>query len=88
MFARDVSSDQLNVLRNVCLWRPDPGQTLLDVVEETLGQGGVLVQVDQMRSLRFKLISEKIYRLRDYAVCKNTENSKKKYFARIRNLIL
>ncbi len=59
MFARDVSSDQLNVLRNVRLWRPDPGQTLLDVVEETLGQGGVLVQVDQMRSLKFKLISEK-----------------------------
>ena len=51
VLVEDVAADQLYVLGDVGLGRPDPGQALLDVVEEALRQGGVLVQVDQVRRL-------------------------------------
>ena len=51
MLADNVGADQLDVLRDVGLGRPDPGDALLQVVEETLGQGGVGVQVHQVGSL-------------------------------------
>ena len=51
MLAENVCSDQLNILRKICFRRPHPGQPLLDVVQKTLGERRVLIQVDQMRSL-------------------------------------
>ncbi len=51
VLAQDVRADQLDVLRNVGFGGPDPRHALLDVVQQALGQSGVLVQVHQVRGL-------------------------------------
>ena len=51
MLAEDVCADELDVLRDVGLGGADARDALLDVVEQALGQRGVLVQVHQVRSL-------------------------------------
>ena len=51
VLAENVRADELYVLRNVGFGRPDARDPLLDVVQEALGERGVLVQVHQVRSL-------------------------------------
>ena len=51
VLAEDVPPDQLDVLADVGLGGADAGDALLDVVEQALGEGRVLVQVDEMRGL-------------------------------------
>ena len=51
VLAENVRADELDVLRNVGLGRPDARDPLLDVVQEALGESGVLVEVHQVRSL-------------------------------------
>ena len=51
MLVIDVLADQLDVLRDVGLGRAHSGDALLDVVDQTLGHGRVLVQVHQVRRL-------------------------------------
>ena len=51
VLAEDVRADELDVLRDVGLGRPDARDALLDVVQEALGERGVLVQVHQVGSL-------------------------------------
>ncbi len=51
VLGQDVGADELDVLGDVGIRRSDLGHALLDVVQEALGQRGVLVQVDQMRCL-------------------------------------
>ena len=46
-----VRPKQFDVLGNVELGAPHIGDAVLDVVEEALRHGGVLVQVHQMRCL-------------------------------------
>ena len=52
MLVVDVLAYELDVLRDVGLRGADPRDALLDVVDEALGHGGVLVQVDQVGSLK------------------------------------
>lgn len=52
VLAEDVPADQLDVLADVGLGRADAGEALLDVVEQALREGRILVQVDEMRGLR------------------------------------
>ena len=54
VLAEDVCADELDVLRDVGLGGPDARDALLDVVEQALGQRGVLVQVHEVRSLAEK----------------------------------
>ena len=52
VLAEDVRADELDVLRDVGLRGADARDALLDVVQEALGERGVLVQVHQVRSLQ------------------------------------
>ena len=53
VLALDVGAHQLNVLGQVRFRGAYPGLTFLDVIEETLGEGRVLVEIDQMGSLKY-----------------------------------
>ena len=59
VLAEDVCADELDVLRDVGLGGADARDALLDVVEQALGQRGVLVQVHQVRSLEGKMGEQK-----------------------------